>query len=166
MKSGDESNPSRRICNLPAVSLHRVADNDAKNNDVIFFVEFRNIFLRKFIGAKKFSFFAGDFAIYMNNGLSKCKALLMNFAAACFNFVGLYIALALSEDSGVRDWLLSFVGGMFLYLSLVNVVSKLFCQCISSLLAKALPSQMPKMFFSLWNTTKSVFRYITERFDK
>ena len=102
----------------------------------------------------------------MNNGLSKCKALLMNFAAACFCFIGLYVALALSEDPGVRVWLLSFVAGMFLYVSFVNVVSEMFCQCISSLLAKALPSQMSKIFFSLWNKTKSIFRYINERFDK
>ena len=65
----------------------------------------------------------GDFAIYLNNGLSKCKALIINLTAACCSFIGLYVALALSEDPGVRTWLLSFVAGMFLYISFVDVVS-------------------------------------------
>ena len=73
----------------------------------------------------------GDFAIYLKQGLSKSKALLINFAAACCCYIGLYVGIALSEDPGIRTWLLSFVAGMFLYVSFVNLVSKIDCSCMS-----------------------------------
>uniref|UniRef100_F6X0G2 Uncharacterized protein n=1 Tax=Ciona intestinalis TaxID=7719 RepID=F6X0G2_CIOIN len=64
-----------------------------------------------------------DFAIYINNGLPKWKALFLNFFSACWCFVGLYIGLVLSDDTAVRQWLLAVVAGMFLYVSLVDIVS-------------------------------------------
>ncbi|XP_039257745.2 metal cation symporter ZIP14-like [Styela clava] len=67
----------------------------------------------------------GDFAIYMNNGLSKWKALLANFAAACMAFVGLYIGLAIAENSEVRNWIMAVIAGMFLYISLVDVLHEM-----------------------------------------
>ena len=56
--------------------------------------------------------------------MSKWKALGLNFLAACFAFVGLYIGLSVAENPEVRQWLLAVIAGMFLYISLVDVVSK------------------------------------------
>nr|CAB3266265.1 zinc transporter ZIP12 [Phallusia mammillata] len=67
----------------------------------------------------------GDFAIYMRNGLTKWKALLLNVLAACCGFIGLYIGLALSSNSEVRQWLLAVVAGMFLYIAFVIVLHEM-----------------------------------------
>nr|CAB3266267.1 zinc transporter ZIP12 [Phallusia mammillata] len=67
----------------------------------------------------------GDFAIYMRNDLTKWKALLLNFMAACCAFIGLYVGLALSTNSEVRQWLLAVVAGMFLYIAFVNVLHEM-----------------------------------------
>ncbi|CAK8674595.1 unnamed protein product [Clavelina lepadiformis] len=67
----------------------------------------------------------GDFAIYIKNGMSKWKALGLNFLAACFAFVGLYIGLSVAENSEVRQWLLAVIAGMFLYISLVDVLHEM-----------------------------------------
>ena len=61
----------------------------------------------------------------MRNGLSKGQALLFNFVAACCAFIGLYIGLSVSENPDARQWMLAAVAGMFLYISLVDVVSGL-----------------------------------------
>nr|XP_026696580.1 zinc transporter ZIP12 isoform X2 [Ciona intestinalis] len=66
-----------------------------------------------------------DFAIYINNGLPKWKALFLNFFSACWCFVGLYIGLVLSDDTAVRQWLLAVVAGMFLYVSLVDILHEM-----------------------------------------
>ncbi|CAK8683641.1 unnamed protein product [Clavelina lepadiformis] len=83
----------------------------------------------------------GDFAIYMNNGLTKWRALAFNFAAACCAFIGLYIGIAISSDEAVRGWILSAVAGMFLYVSLVNVLHEMVCE----------ESFYPKLQFLLQN---------------
>ncbi|XP_078481623.1 metal cation symporter ZIP8 [Ciona intestinalis] len=66
-----------------------------------------------------------DFAIYINNGLPKWKALFLNFFSACWCFIGLYIGLVLSDDTAVRQWLLAVVAGMFLYVSLVDIMHEM-----------------------------------------
>ena len=43
--------------------------------------------------------------------------------AAMVSFGGLYTGLALAEDPSVVDWLLALVAGLFIYISLVDVVS-------------------------------------------
>jgi len=67
----------------------------------------------------------GDFAIYLQNGMSKWKALMLNFLAACFSFIGLYIGLSLSEHGNTREWLLAVIAGMFLYISLVDIMHEM-----------------------------------------
>uniref|UniRef100_H2YT19 Zinc transporter ZIP4 N-terminal domain-containing protein n=1 Tax=Ciona savignyi TaxID=51511 RepID=H2YT19_CIOSA len=66
-----------------------------------------------------------DFAIYINNGLQKWKALMLNFASACCCFIGLYVGLAISNDTEVRQWLLAVVAGMFIYISLVDILNEM-----------------------------------------
>ena len=67
--------------------------------------------------------FLGDFAIYLKNGMSKCQALGINFLAACCAFIGLYVGLSVGQNEEARQWMLALVAGMFLYISLVDVVS-------------------------------------------
>ena len=59
----------------------------------------------------------------MKNGMSKWQALGMNFLAACGAFIGLYIGLSAGTNEEARQWMLAIVAGMFLYISLVVVVS-------------------------------------------
>lgn len=67
----------------------------------------------------------GDFAIYMKNGMSKWQALGMNFLAACCAFIGLYIGLSVAENEDARQWMLAVIAGMFLYISLVDVLHEM-----------------------------------------
>ena len=46
----------------------------------------------------------------------------LNVLAAFISFGGLFMGLALGEDPSVVDWLLALVAGLFVYISLVDVV--------------------------------------------
>jgi len=54
--------------------------------------------------------------------MTKGRALLLNFTAACSAFIGMYIGVALSTNADARHWMLALVAGMFLYIAFVNVV--------------------------------------------
>ena len=54
--------------------------------------------------------------------MTKWQAVAMNFFAACFAFIGLFIGLSVSENEGARQWMLAVIAGMFLYIALVDVV--------------------------------------------
>jgi zinc transporter 14 len=63
----------------------------------------------------------GDFAILINAGMSYSTALLMNFVSACCCYVGLIAGIMLEEFSA-GTWIYALAGGMFLYISLCNMV--------------------------------------------
>ena len=73
----------------------------------------------------KSDIFTGDFAILINSGMTVKKALLYNFLSACMCYLGLIVGILLGENTSAHDWVFAIAGGMFLYISLVDMVSQI-----------------------------------------
>ena len=54
------------------------------------------------------------------------KALFVNLGAAMCAFIGLYIAIPVSNALDADTWILSLAAGMFIYISLADIVSVLY----------------------------------------
>ena len=77
--------------------------------------------------------FTGDFAILLNSGLSYKQAIVANFLSACTCYVGMVIGTVLGSTTQIVKWIYAIAAGMFLYISLVDMVSLLlnFSPCLS-----------------------------------
>ena len=51
------------------------------------------------------------------------RALLYNFGAALLILVGLVLGIVLGENTEANAWIFASAGGMFIYISLVDIVS-------------------------------------------
>ncbi|XP_031565148.1 zinc transporter ZIP14-like [Actinia tenebrosa] len=66
----------------------------------------------------------GDFAVLLNAGMSYKQALLCNFLSACTCFIGLVVGLLLGYSTSAVKWIYALAGGMFLYISLVDMLQE------------------------------------------
>lgn len=64
----------------------------------------------------------GDFVILLNAGMSLQQALFFNFLSACCCYVGLAFGIVAGSHFSA-NWIFALAGGMFLYISLADMVS-------------------------------------------
>jgi len=67
----------------------------------------------------------GDFAVLLNSGMTVKQAVIYNFLSACTCYIGLVIGIVLGELEGASIYIFAVAGGMFLYISLVDMVPEL-----------------------------------------
>ncbi|XP_071483237.1 metal cation symporter ZIP14-like [Diadema antillarum] len=67
----------------------------------------------------------GDFAILLNSGMSVKQAVLANFLSACTCYLGLILGLVLGQNFQASEWIFALAGGMFLYISLVDMLPEI-----------------------------------------
>ena len=67
--------------------------------------------------------FAGDYAILIQAGIHWFTALLFNFVSSLTAVVGMFVGVAISQQTAVaNEWLLALTTGPFLYIGLTDLV--------------------------------------------
>lgn len=76
------------------------------------------------VACEEFPHELGDFAILINSGMPVKKALLYNFLSACTAFGGLTLGIIMGELE-TSIYVFAFAGGLFLYVSLADLMPEL-----------------------------------------
>ena len=69
------------------------------------------------------SHFSGDFAVLLRAGMSVKQAIMYNCLSSILCFMGMLIGVSLGNITSATEWIFACVGGMFLYIALVDMVS-------------------------------------------
>ncbi|XP_070200088.1 metal cation symporter ZIP14-like [Littorina saxatilis] len=67
----------------------------------------------------------GDFAILLNAGMRLRKALMYNFLSSLMCYFGLVVGILVGEHTAAHTWIFGIAGGMFLYISLVDMMPEM-----------------------------------------
>ncbi|KAK6182471.1 hypothetical protein SNE40_010156 [Patella caerulea] len=67
----------------------------------------------------------GDFAVLLKSGMTFKNAIFWNVLSSLTAFIGLYVGLSIAEDDVARQWIFAVTAGMFLYISLVDILPQL-----------------------------------------
>ncbi|XP_028396491.1 zinc transporter ZIP6-like [Dendronephthya gigantea] len=68
----------------------------------------------------------GDFAVLVSSGMTIKQAMLANFLSACSSFIGLVIGILIGQQTEEgNQWIFAVMGGMFLYIALVDMLPEL-----------------------------------------
>ncbi len=67
----------------------------------------------------------GDFSVLIQGGFTKSKALLLNFLTALTSFLGVVMALVLSNYFDIGKFLLPFTAGGFIYIAGADLIPEL-----------------------------------------
>lgn len=78
---------------------------------------------------------SGDFAVLLNAGMTMKQALIYNFLSACTCYIGLVFGILLGEIEA-SSYIFGFAAGMFMYISLVDMVCMYICVTPSGLAYK------------------------------
>ena len=64
----------------------------------------------------------GDFAMLLRAGMSPKQAIIYNCLSSVLCFIGMLIGVAIGNIENASLWIFAVVGGMFLYIALVDMV--------------------------------------------
>lgn len=68
---------------------------------------------------------SGDFAVLLKAGMSVKQAIVYNLLSALMAYVGMLIGTAVGQyTENVTSWIFAVTAGMFLYVALVDMVSR------------------------------------------
>ncbi|XP_017488049.1 PREDICTED: zinc transporter ZIP14-like [Rhagoletis zephyria] len=67
----------------------------------------------------------GDFSLLISSGMSMRKALGYNFISACTCYLGMIVGILIGDFSDATPYVFALAGGMFLYISLVDMMGEL-----------------------------------------
>lgn len=67
----------------------------------------------------------GDFAVLLRAGMSLRKAIIYNIVSSVLCLVGMIVGVLLGNISSVTEWIFAAVGGMFLYIALVDMLPEI-----------------------------------------
>lgn len=67
----------------------------------------------------------GDFAVLISSGMTVRQALGFNFLSACTCYIGMVFGILLGDMTQSASFIFALAGGMFLYISLVDMMGEL-----------------------------------------